>query len=288
MISPAVIYFFIMCYIPMSGIVLAFKKFTYTGGIFNSPWAGLDNFKFFFMSGQAFNVTKNTILYNLAFLIVNNFLQITVAIILSELVGRFFKRFAQSVMFLPYFISWVVVGAFVYNLFNYEFGAINTFLENARLEPLDVYSNPGAWKYILVTFSAWKWVGYGTVLYLAAITNIDTEMYEAADIDGANVFQKIFRITLPSIKPTIVIMLLLSLGNIMKGDFQMFYQIVGNNGLVLDHTDVIDTFVVRSLLQTQEFGMTAAAGLYQSVFSFLIIISVNYLIKKLEPDYALF
>lgn len=288
MIAPAVIYFFIMCYIPMSGIVLAFKKFTYTGGIFGSPWTGFDNFKFFFMSGQAFNVTKNTILYNLAFMIINNVLQIFTAIVISELAGKYYKRFTQSVMFLPYFISWVVVGAFVYNLFNYEFGAINTLFKELGLEPLDVYSNAGAWKYILVAFNAWKWVGYGTVLYLAAIVNIDAELFEAADIDGANILQKIWKITLPSIKPTIIILLLISVGNIMKGDFQMFYQIVGNNGLVLDATDVIDTFVVRSLLQTQEFGMTAAAGLYQSVFSFLIIITVNYVIRKIDSDYALF
>lgn len=288
MIMPAVLYFFIMCYVPMSGIVLAFKKFTYTGGIFGSPWSGFDNFKFFFLSGQAFNVTKNTILYNIAFMVINNILQIFTAIILAELAGKYFKRFTQSVMFLPYFISWVVVGAFVYNLFNYEFGAVNTFLKSVGLEPLDVYSNPGAWKYILVAFNSWKWVGYGTVLYLAAIINIDAELFEAADIDGANIFQKIRKITLPSIKPTVIILILISVGNIMKGDFQMFYQIVGNNGLVLEATDVIDTFVVRSLLQTQEFGMTAAAGLYQSVFSFLIIVTVNFVIRKIDNEYALF
>ncbi|MCX7709886.1 MAG: ABC transporter permease subunit [Clostridia bacterium] len=288
MILPAIVYFFVMCYIPMAGIVLAFKKFTYSGGIFGSPWVGFENFNFFFMSGSAWNVTRNTILYNIAFIIINNSLQILTAILLSEIAGKYFKKFTQSVMFLPYFISWVVVGAFVYNLFNYEFGAINTLLKSIGLEPVDVYSNPGAWKFIIIAFSAWKWVGYGTVLYLAAIVSIDAEMFEAADIDGANIFQKILHITLPSITPTMVVLLLLSVGNIMKGDFQMFYQIVGNNGLVLDATDVIDTFVVRSLLQTQEFGMTAAAGFYQSIFSFFIIVSVNYIIKKINSDYALF
>lgn len=272
----------------MAGIVLAFKKFTYSGGIFGSPWVGFENFNFFFLSGTAFNVTRNTILYNIAFLIINNCLQIFTAILLSEIAGKYFKKLTQSVMFLPYFISWVVVGAFVYNLFNFEFGAINTLLKSLQMEPLDVYSNPSAWVYILIAFSAWKWVGYGTVLYLASIVSIDTEMFEAADIDGANIVQKIIYITLPSITPTIVVLLLLSIGNIMKGDFQMFYQIVGNNGLVLDATDVIDTFVVRSLLQTQEFGMTAAAGFYQSVFSFFIIIGANSLIKKINSDYALF
>ncbi|HHW23434.1 MAG TPA: sugar ABC transporter permease [Clostridiaceae bacterium] len=288
MIMPAVLYFFIMCYVPMTGIVLAFKNYTYTGGIFKSPWVGFNNFKFFFNSGKAFLVTKNTILYNIAFLIINNFLQITVAIILSELAGKCFKKISQSLMFLPYFISWVVVGAFIYNLFNYEFGAVNTLLNSMGMEPIDVYSNPSAWKYILVAVSAWKWVGYGSVLYLAAILGIDSEIYEAADIDGANIFKKIWHITLPSLKATVIILLLLSLGNIMKGDFQMFYQVVGNNGLVLDATDVIDTYVVRSLMDLQEFGMTAAAGLYQSVLSLFIILGANKLIKIIDNDYALF
>lgn len=288
MLMPAVLYFFIMCYLPMSGIVLAFKNYTYTGGIFKSPWVGFNNFKFFFNSGKAFMVTRNTILYNIAFLVINNSLQITVAIILSELKGRYFKKITQSLMFLPYFISWVVVGAFIYNLFNYEFGAINTFLKSAGMEPIDVYSSKSAWKYILVAVSAWKWVGYGSVLYLAAIIGIDAEIYEAADIDGANIFKKIWHITLPSLKSTVIILLLLSLGNIMKGDFQMFYQVVGNNGLVLDATDVIDTYVVRSLMDLQEFGMTAAAGLYQSVLSLIIILGANKLIKIIDNDYALF
>lgn len=288
MILPSIIYFFIMCYIPMAGIVLAFKRFTYTGGIFKSPWVGFDNFRFFFMSGQAFNVTRNTILYNIMFIAINNFLQITCAIILSEIAGKHFKRISQSIMFLPYFISWVVIGTFIYNLFNYEFGAVNTLLKSINAQPIDVYSNKYAWIFILAGVSAFKWVGYGTVLYLAAIINIDAEMFEAADIDGATVMQKIWNITLPSIKPTFVILLLLSIGNIMKGDFQMFYQVVGDNPMVLDATDVIDTFVVRSLLQTQEFGMTAAVGLYQSVFSFILIITVNYIVKKIDKDYALF
>lgn len=288
MIMPAVIYFFIMCYWPMAGIVLAFKRYTYSGGIFGSPWIGFENFKFFFLSGQAFNVTKNTILYNIAFILINNTLQITCAIILSQLTGKYFKKITQSIMFLPYFISWVVVGAFVYNLFNYEFGVINTFLKSMGILPIDVYSNASVWKYILVATSAWKWVGYGTVLYLAAIMNIDQAMFEAADIDGANILQKIRHITIPSITPTIIILFLISIGNIMKGDFQMFYQVVGNNAMVLDSTDVIDTFVVRSLMQTQEFGMTAAAGLYQSVFSFFIIMLANYVIKRINSEYALF
>jgi putative aldouronate transport system permease protein len=288
MLTPALLFSIIFAYLPMAGLVIAFKNFTYNGGIFGSPWVGLSNFKFFFVTGQAFNVTKNTILYNLAFIIINNSLQILCAIIISELAGKYFKKISQSVMFLPYFISWVVVGAFIYNIFNYEFGALNTFLKSLQMHPVNVYTNPSVWKYILVSVSAWKWVGYGTVLYLAAIVSIDTEIYQAADIDGANIFQKIRYITIPSLVPTMIILLLLAIGNIMRGDFQMFYQVVGNNGLVLNATDVIDTFVVRSLTDMQEFGMAAAVGLYQSVLGFLIIITINHIIKKNNRDYSLF
>lgn len=288
MILPAVLFFFVMCYLPMAGIVIAFKQYNYAGGIFGSPWVGLENFRYFFESGQLFHVTKNTILYNTAFILINNGLEIAIAILLAEMAGRRLKKWLQSAIFLPYFISWVVVGAFVYNFFNYEFGSVNTLLKSWGLTPVDVYSNPTAWVYILIFFSAWKTVGYGTVFYLAAIMNIDHETYEAAEIDGAHIFQRIRHITLPALVPTIIILLLLAVGNIVRGDFQMFYQIVGDNGLVFNATDVIDTFVVRSLLNIQEFGMSSAAGVYQSVLSFMIIMSVNGIVRKLEKDYALF
>ena len=288
MILPAAIVVILMCYIPMGGIVLAFKEYNYHDGIFGSPWVWFKNFTYFFQSGKAFSVTRNTILYNLAFLLVNTVLQITCAILLSELTGKWFKRITQSVMFFPYFISWVVVGAFVYNMFNFEFGAVNTFLKSIGLEPIDVYSNKGVWPFILIGVSAFKNVGYGTVMYLASISNIDSSLYEAADLDGATMWQKIRYITLPGIRPTIIILFLLAIGTIMKGDFQMFWQVTGNNPMVLEVTDVIDTYVTRSLLQLQEFGMTSATGLYQSVFSFLLVLLANKLVKKADPDYALF
>ena len=285
---PAAVTVILMCYIPMAGIVLAFKEYNYHDGIFSSPWVWLENFRYFFQSGKAWTTTRNTILYNLAFLCVNTVLQITCAIMLSEVAGKKFKRITQSVMFLPYFISWVVVGAFVYNLFNYEFGAVNTFLKGLGLDPVDIYSNKTIWPFILVAFSAFKNVGYGTVMYLASIVNIDDHLFEAAELDGANMWQKIRHITLPCIRPTIVILFLLAIGTIMKGDFQMFWQVTGNNPMVLETTDVIDTYVTRSLLTLQEFGMTSAAGLYQSGISFVLVLIANYFVKKVEPDYALF
>ncbi len=288
MILPAAVVVILMCYIPMAGIVLAFKEFNYHDGIFGSPWVGFKNFEYFFQSGKAWTTTRNTILYNVAFLCVNTLLQITCAILLSELAGKYFKRITQSVMFLPYFISWVVVGAFIYNMFNYEFGAVNSFLRSIGQEPLDVYSNKAAWPVILIVVSAFKNVGYGTVMYLASIVNIDGEMFEAADLDGATMWQKIRYITLPCIRPTVVILFLMAIGTIMKGDFQMFWQVTGNNPMVLEVTDVIDTYVTRSLLNLQEFGMTSAAGLYQSALSFVLVLIANYAVKKAEPDYALF
>lgn len=288
MILPAAIVVILMCYIPMTGIVLAFKEFNYHDGIFGSPWVGFQNFEYFFKSGKAWTTTRNTILYNIAFLCVNTLLQITCAILLSELAGKYFKRITQSVMFLPYFISWVVVGAFIYNMFHYEFGAVNSFLRNVGMEPLDVYSNKAVWPVILIVVSAFKNVGYGTVMYLASIVNIDGEMFEAADLDGATMWQKIRYITLPCIRPTVVILFLMAIGTIMKGDFQMFWQVTGNNPMVLEVTDVIDTYVTRSLLDLQEFGMTSAAGLYQSGLSFILVLIANHAVKKVEPDYALF
>lgn len=288
MVLPSAIVVILMCYIPMAGIVLAFKEFNYYDGVFGSPWCGFENFRYFFQSGKAWTTTRNTVLYNIAFLCVNTVLQITCAIMLSELVGKFFKRIAQSVMFFPYFISWVVVGAFIYNMFNYEFGAVNTFLKSIEMEPIDIYSNKWAWPFIMIAVSAFKNVGYGTVMYLASIVNIDDSLYEAAGLDGATMWQKIRYITLPCIRPTIVILFLMAIGTIMKGDFQMFWQVTGNNPMVLDVTDVIDTYVNRSLMDLQEFGMTSAAGLYQSSLSFLLVLLANYCVKKVEPDYALF
>lgn len=288
MLVPAAVAVILMCYISMTGIVLAFKEFNYQDGIFGSPWIGLANFSYFFKSGKAWSITRNTILYNLAFLAVNTFFQITCAILLSELAHKHFKRITQSLMFLPYFISWVVVGAFVYNMFNYEFGAVNTLLRQLGLHSVDIYSNPKAWIPILIGASLLKNLGYGTVMYLASVVNIDDQLYEAADVDGATMWQKIWNITLPCIRPTMVILILLSIGTIMKGDFQMFWQVTGNNPMTLEVTDVIDTYVTRSLMYLQEFGMTSAAGLYQSVFSFILIMLANYAVKKVEPDYTLF
>jgi len=288
LLIPALIYFFIFYYLPMVGALLAFKKYNYADGIFGSPWCGLDNFKFMFINGDIFGVIRNTALYNIAFIIVNTTFEIFLAILLSEIGCRFFKKISQGCILFPYFISWVVVGTFVYNMFNYEFGAVNGFLKSINIDPINIYNNPTAWIPIIIFIKLWKEIGYGTVLYLAAISSIDQEMYEAAEIDGANIFRRIRHITIPSLLPTIIILVLLSIGNVFKGDFQMFYQLVGSNSMVYSTTDVIDTFVTRSLLNTREFGMTTAAGIIQSVFGLIVIVTSNCCIKKYDRDYALY
>lgn len=288
MLLPAIVYFIIFAYVPMTGMVLAFKNYNYIDGIYKSPWNGFKNFKFLFNGGKIFQVAINTFVYNIVFIAVNQTLQVITAILLTEIGSKRFRKLSQSAIFLPYFISWVIVGGFIYNLFNYEYGSVNNFLQALGKAPVDMYSNVGAWKYILVLVNAWKWVGYGSVIYLAAITGIDKEIYEAAAIEGAGKFRQIFSITLPLIVPQIVTLVLLDVGRIFKGDFQMFYQVTGNNPLLYETTDVIDTFVVRSLLQLQDVGMSSAAGLMQSVINFVILVTVNAVVKHFESDYALF
>ncbi len=288
MILPVIAYLLIFAYAPMVGAVIAFKSYNFALGIFKSPWVGFNNFRFFFMSGKAWQVTKNTVLYNAAFIITQNVLEITVAIFLSEISGRYFKKFTQGAMFLPNFISWVVVGAIAYNLFSYDFGFINNMLISMGAQKLDVYTNASYWPYIFVFLSAWKHVGYGSIVYLAAITGISSEIYESAALDGANEWQKIFYITLPGIKSTFFVLLILAIGNIFRGNFDMFYQLVGNNGLLYNSTDVIDTYVFRSLLTTYEFGMSSAIGLYQSVLCFITLVGTNLIIRRLSPENALY
>jgi putative aldouronate transport system permease protein len=288
MLVPALLIVVVFNYLPMSGLLLAFKNYQYNLGIFDSPWAGLENFNYFFASGTGLQVTWNTIYFNVINLVTSQLLAIVIAIVFNEMRAKHFKKVSQSIIFLPYFVSWIIVGAFVYNIFNFESGTMNSTLRGLGMEPVDMYGSPDVWVYVIVFFNSWKWVGYNSIIYIAAISGIDQECYEAADIDGANVWQKIQRITIPSIMPTIIIILLLNVGRILRGDFQMYYQIIGNNGQLFNATDVIDTFVFRSLITTGDIGMTAAATFYQSVFCFITIWAVNALVKRNHKEYALF
>ena len=290
MLLPAAVTIFIFASLPMGGMILAFKNFNYKDGIWGSPWTKgiFDNFKFFFLSGKAFSVTANTFLYNLSFIAVNTFFAVLFAVILSEAGNKYFKKLTQSAIFLPYFVSWVIVGTIAYNLLNYENGVVNGILGMLGLEPVNIYANGPAWRIIIVLFNAWKSVGYSMVVYLAAVTGVDMQLHESAKIDGANIFQRVRHVTFPAILPTVVTMVLLDVSKIFRGNLDLFYQLVGKNGALYDSTDVIDTFVFRSLLETSDIGMAASAGFYQSILCFVTIMLVNGIVKRVQSDYALF
>lgn len=288
MLLPAIIYVIIFAYWPMSGIVLAFKDYRTRLGIFGSPWVGLRNFEFLGISGKLGLLTWNTLSYNLIFIVLGVVMEMGFAIILNEVAGRKFKKVLQTVMFLPYFISWVVVAAIMYNIFNFEKGTFNVIATAMGAQPFDLYNDGPAWRFVIPLVNAWKKTGYGMVVYLASITSLDQDMFEAASIDGANVWQKIRHITIPCLVPQMMILILLAIGNVFRGDFGLFYQTVKTNSNILPYTDVLDTYVFRSLMTTGDIGMSAAAGLYQSVLCFVTICGANFLVKKLQPDYALF
>lgn len=288
MLLPAVIYIIIFAYLPMTGIVVAFKKYNFAKGIFGSDWCGLKNFDYLLVSHKLWPLTRNTILYNLAFIIVGMILEVGFAIIINELTNKYFKKIFQSFMFLPYFISWVVAKAVLQAVFDYDYGLINVFLKSIDLSSINLFVNASPWPYLLVFLRAWKATGYGSIIYLAAVTSIDQEIYEAASIDGANIWQKVFRITIPSLLPTMIIMGLLSVGQIFRGDFGMFYQLIGNNGVLLEVGDMLDLFIYRSMASGSNLGMASAAGFYQSVLCFVTIMLVNWIVKKIKPDYSLF
>ena len=291
MLAPTVIYFIIFNYIPMAGIIVAFKNYRYDRGILFSPWTGFDNFKFFFNSGRAFSLTMMTVAYNAAFIVTGIIWSVTLALILSELKNKFFKKITHSIIFLPYFISWVVVTFMAYNLFSTQFGVINTLLRELGLEPFNFYGSPGIWRYLMVAFSNWKGIGYGSVVYLAVLTGISPEYYEAAQVDGANIWQRIRYISLPFLKSTIIILLLMSLGGVFRGGGDMFYQMIGNNTLLTPQVDVIDSYILRSLINPVgniNYSMTAAVGLFQQVAGFILVITANAIARRVSSESALF
>ncbi len=288
MCLPAIIFFLAFSYAPLPGIYVAFVQYNYRNGIFGSKFIGLGNFDFLIKSGELFTLTRNTILYNLAFILLGNALAIFVAILLNEMRSKWFKKVSQTIMFLPYFISQVLVGILVFNLLNFDTGFVNGILEKMGAPLWQPYSNPGAWPVLLVIIYLWQQTGYNSVVYFAAIMGIDSETIEAARVDGANGFQKIRYIILPSLKPTIIILLLFALGGIVKGNFGLFYNVVGTNPLLYSTTDIIETYVYRATVNLFNFSTASAVGLYQSVVGFVIVMVVNGIVKKIDPDYSLF
>jgi putative aldouronate transport system permease protein len=280
--------FLIFNYLPMVGVIVAFKDYRIGLGIFRSPWNGLENFRFFFTSGHVWRVTRNTLMLNGLFLGFSVVFQVGIALLLNEIRSGFYRRVTQSLMFLPYFMSWIVVAVIAQGFFGTTAGVMNGALTALGLPPVRWYNTPGLWPALLTLFYVWKWTGYGVVIYLAVISGIDLEYYEAATIDGASRFQQVVSITLPLLVPTIIILVLLAVGRIFYGDFGMIYALVGDNGVLFPYTDVIDTYVYRALRQRLDFGMAGAAGLYQSVMGFVLVLLSNWVARRARPDAALF
>lgn len=288
MCLPAILFFLAFAYAPLPGTYIAFTKFNYAKGIFGSPFVGWQNFQFLFSSGQLTVLLRNTVLYNVAFILLGNFLQMAFAILLNEVRSKPFKKLTQSMMFLPYFISPVLVSLLVYNLINYDYGFISSLVRSMGGAMPKYYSQAGAWPIIIVLVNLWQSTGYGTVVYFAAITGIDESMLEAARVDGANGFQRIRYIILPCLKPTVVILLLFSIGGILKGNFGLFYNLVGANSVLYSTTDIIETYVYRALMNNFNFSQGSAVGLFQSVVGFAIVMIANTIVRHIEADYALF
>lgn len=288
MLVPTFIYFMINNYIPMAGVYYAFTSFNFRDGLWASPFVGFKNFEFL-VKADLFRLTRNTILYNLVFIGLGNILQIIFAIFVSRVSSRWFKKTTQTLMFMPYFVSFVILKVLVYNIFEYQYGLVNNIITSMGGTRIDFYNTPAYWPVFITLFYLWKNIGYGMVVYLATIMGIDSELYEAARVDGANVFQQIFYITLPLLKPTFIILLLYALGGIMKGQFELFYQLVGNNGVLYNITDIFDTYVYRiTTTEPLSIGLGTAAGLYQSLFGFAVVMLTNFIVKRKNPDYALF
>ncbi len=289
MMLPGVIYLLFNNYLPMLGIVIAFKDIDFAKGILLSDWVGFRNFEFLFRTADALIITRNTLLYNGSFIIINLVAAVGIAILLNEIRNNYLARFYQSVILLPFLISMVIVGYLVFSLLSMETGLINnTILPMIGMEGIQWYSEPKYWPFILTIVNIWKNTGYLCVVYYATIIGIDSEYYEAAEIDGASKWQQITKITIPLIKQVIIVMTLLQIGRIFYADFGLFYQVTLNAGALQSTTNVIDTYVYRALMNMGDIGMASAAGLYQSIVGFILVIGSNLVVRKIDSESALF
>jgi len=289
MMLPGLAYLFINNYMPLPGLVVAFKDYNAKKGIYGSDWAGFKNFTYLFKTDDAWIITRNTILYNLAFIVINTALAIIVAIILSELAAKRLKKFTQSAILLPYLISSVIISYLVFAFLSSENGFVNnTLLPLLGITPKNWYAEPKYWPFILIFVNAWKSVGYNCIIYLATIIGIDREYYEAASIDGATKMQQIRHITLPLIVPVVTMLTLMAIGRIFYSDFGLFYQVPQNQGALYSTTNTIDTYVYRGLLQQSNISMSSAAGVYQSIVGFILVLGSNLIVRKFNKENALF
>lgn len=288
---PGTIALLLFSYFPMTGIILVFKDYNFRGGIFKSPWAQplFKNFIYFFNNkSTAIRATSLTVMYNLLFFAVGTVVAVAIAIMLSEIASRFFIKISQSMMFLPYFISWMVSGAILYALLNPQTGMINQMIAAATGSTYDFYSHPGIWILILTIVNTWQSCGYNSIIYYGVLTGIDSSLYEAAKVDGATKWQCIRHITIPLLKPTIIILFLLSVGNIMRGNLNMIIGLTNLNPVLFPTTDLIDVFVYRSGVRNGEMAFASAISLYQSIFGFIFVVLANKIAGKFDEESTLF
>ena len=288
MLLPVVVYFVIFKYVPMYGITIAFKDYNIFKGMFESPWVGLDVFEKIFANKNFWSAIKNTFILNLSSLAVSFPLTIIVSLMLNELGSAKFKKVTQSILYLPHFVSWVVVAGIATNMFALQDGTINAILERLGVEPVPFLSDNGWWIFTYIVCNVWKEIGWGTIIYLAALTGVDETLYEAAYLDGASKFQQAWYITVPHLRLIMAISIIMAMGSIFRGDFGLFYVVTKNSGRIYDVTDVIDTYIYRGLTQLSNVGMSTAAGLYQSVVGFIMVLFANWVVTKIDPDSAMF
>ncbi len=286
---PAIILLFVFCYIPIGGVILAFKKFKVNLGILGSPWSGLDNFRFFFTSSDAWRVIRNTLGMNFLFIVFTTLCSVLFAVIMFNLRNRRMVKLYQTTTLMPSFLSWVVVGYMVYALLMPgEMGLINQVLTLFGAEPVDWYARAAYWPVILLLVKLWHGVGYNSLFYYASLMGIDASFFEAAQLDGATKSQQFSYIILPSLKPVIIVMTLLNIGNIFRADFGLFFNVPRNVGVLYPTTDVVDTYVYRALTQLGDVGMSTAVGLVQSLVGFVLILITNLVVRRIDPESALF
>lgn len=287
--APGIIYLIINNYIPMFGIFLAFKDFSYKKGVFGSNWNGFENFRFLFQTKDAWIIIRNTLAYNFVFIVLGTIFAVFIAILLNALSGTKRSKVFQSSLLLTHLMSWVIVSYIVYAFLNAETGFINTtILKSFNKKPISWYMEKRYWPFILTYVHLWKNMGYLSIIYLSSIAGIDKSLFEAADLDGASKVQQVFWITIPLLKPTVVIMTLMAVGRIFFSDFGLFYQVPMNSGALFRVTQTIDTYVYRGLMELNDVGMSAAAGLFQSVLGFIIVITANGIVRKVDKSNALF
>lgn len=284
---PGTLFLLVFGYVPLFGHLIAFEDYRVDKGLFRSAFVGLKNFQFFFSSSDWIKITGNTLFLNSLFMVFGLGSALVLALFLSEIGSKHLKRLSQSFIFLPYFVSWLVVSMMAYQSLKSN-GIINQALSALGLQPVMWYQRPRAWPAILTVIYVWKFAGYFSVIFLAAITDISPEYYESAQIDGASKMQQILKITIPLIRPIIIILVLMAIGRIFFGDFGMIYGIVGDQGLLFDTTDVIDTYSFRALRQLGDFSMSAAVVFYQSMLGMAMILASNALVRRIDPDSAMF